>query len=237
MARGPAALLGALVGAQAYFVGAPFLPEIADEHLSLFVADSLGLILIGLCVMVVIPASDKPLTFALVIPGGALIVAGLNAADVGAAATPAEAIIYASIGAVFAVALETPALALALPVFVSVIDAASLYGSGPSSLLARGDTQLGDPLSLQLPDIGNGLSGGRLGIADVVFFAVFAIFARRQGLRTNATCAGMIVALVVAVALNIWSDRAVSAIPLMAAAYFLVNIDRIPALFRRASAG
>jgi hypothetical protein len=235
--RGPAAVLGALAGALTYFLAAPLLPEIHDEKISLFVAGAVGVAWVVLCVMTVIPAADSPFAFALVVPGAALIVGALSAADVGAGASPIEAVLFGSIGAVFAVALETASLALALPVFVAVIDAASVFGGGPSSKLASGETKPGDPLTLQFPDIGNGLSAGRMGIADVVFFAVFTVFARHLDLRRRATPIAMFAGLLGTFAAHVWWDRALPAIPAMAAAYFLVNLDRLPALFRRASEG
>jgi hypothetical protein len=51
------------------------------------------------------------------------------------------------------------------------------------------------------------------------------------------TAVALAVASIVAVALKVWLDRAIPVLPLMAAAYFLVNADRLPALLRSASQG
>jgi hypothetical protein len=229
--RGPAAVLGLLALAQTYVLVAPDLPVITPVDLSLFVAGTCGTAVIYICVAAVVPLSDLRPLLLLVGSGAIVLVAGLDAADVGAAATPIEAIAYGSIGALFAVGLLAPATALALPVLVAAIDLASTLGGGPSSLLAgSGQTQPGDPLSLELPDWGTGLPAGRIGLSDPVFAAVFLVYARRFGLRVWPTAIAMWIASVAAVGLKLWLDATIPVLPLTAAAYFLVNADRLPAL-------
>jgi hypothetical protein len=233
--RGPAALLG-LLAAQAYVLLAPSLPVIADVDTSILVASAVGSAFVFLCVACITPVSDVPPLLVLLATGAFGLVAGLNVADVGAGATPIESVAYAAFGGLFAVGLLAPSLALALPVFVAGIDVVSTYAGGPSELLANaGQTQPGDPLSLELPDWGNGLPAGRLGISDAVFAGVFLVFARRFGLRMWATAFAMWVATVCAIVLKIEFDRAVPVLPLLAAAYFLANADRLPALLRAAN--
>lgn len=213
------------------------LPEISPVDTSIFVACSCGIVAIYVCVAATVPLSDVPPLLWLVAAGGAILVAAFNVAGAGAVATPIEAITYASVGALFAIGLLAPSLALTLPVFVAGIDVLSTLAGGPSELLANaGQTQPGDPLSLELPDWGNGLPAGRLGISDAVFAGVFLLYARRFGLRPRATAVGLAVASIAAVGLKVWLDRAIPVLPLMAAAYFLVNADRLPALARRATA-
>lgn len=237
MVRGPAALLG-LLAAQAYVLLAPSLPVIADVDTSILVASAVGSAFVFLCIACITPVSDVPPLLVLLAAGAFGLVAGLNVADVGAGATPIESIAYAAFGGLFALGLLAPSLALALPVFVAGIDVVSTYAGGPSELLANaGQTQSGDPLSLELPDWGNGLPAGRLGISDAVFAGVFLVFARRFGLRMWATAFAMWVATVCAIVLKIEFDRAVPVLPLLAAAYFLANADRLPALLRAASRG
>jgi hypothetical protein len=228
--------LALLAGAQAYFLVAPQLPVIADVDTSIVVACTVGAAAIFLCIACVIPISDTPPLLLLFTLGACGLVAGFNVADFGAAATPIEAMAYASLGAIFAVGLLAPSLALALPVFVAGVDVISTFAGGPSELLANaGQTQTGDPLSLEMPDWGNGLPAGRLGISDAVFAGVFLVYARRYGLRPRATAVALWVATVLAIVLKVWLDRAIPVLPLMAAAYFLVNLDRLPALLRSAS--
>jgi hypothetical protein len=234
--RGPAAVLGLLGLAQAYVLLAPSLPVIADVDTSIVVACTVGAAAIFVCIACVIPVSDSPPLLMLLTLGAGLLVAGFNVADLGAAATPVEAVAYAGVGAIFAVGLLAPSLALALPVFVAGIDLISTFAGGPSEVLANaGQTQPGDPLSLEMPDFGNGLPAGRLGISDAVFAAVFLVFARRFGLRFRATAVALWAATVLAIVLKVTLDRAIPVLPLLAAAYFLVNLDKLPALARAAS--
>lgn len=237
MVRRSAAVLGAYIVALGLFLAAPGLPEIADDDASLLVAATFGLTCLAACAAAVVPLANAPLAFVLVLPGAALLMAALNAAGVGAAASPAEALVYASLGALFAVALGTPALALALPVAMAVIDAASVLGGDVADSLTARAVEPGDPLTLELPELGTGLAAGRLGLADVAFFAMFAVFARRFGLRPVATVAGMTVALVATYTAGLLLDRAMPAIPGMTLAYFGVSADRLPTLFRRVGEG
>lgn len=237
MVRGPAAVLGLLAGAQAYVLLAPSFPVISDVDTSIVVACAVGAAVIFTCIACVIPVSDSPPLLMLLTLGAGLLVAGFNVADLGAAATPVEACAYAAFGAVFAVGLLAPSLALALPVFVAGIDVISTFAGGPSEVLANaGQTQPGDPLSLEMPDWGNGLPAGRLGISDAVFAGVFLVYARRYGLRERATAVALWAATVLAIVLKVWLDRAIPVLPLLAGAYFLVNVDRLPALARAANA-
>jgi hypothetical protein len=234
--RGPAAVLALVALAQAYVLAAPALPTVTPVDLSIVLACTVGAAAIFVCAAAVVPVSDVPPLLWLTTLGAFLLVAGLNVAGVGAAATPIEAVAYAAFGAIFAVGLLAPSLALALPIFVSVIDVISTFAGGPSELLANaGQTQPGDPLSLEMPDWGTDLPAGRLGISDAVFAGVFLVYARRFGLRPRATAVALWVATVVAIVLKVWLDTAVPVLPLLTVAYFLVNLDRLPALVRLAS--
>jgi hypothetical protein len=236
--RGLAAVLGLLVAAQAYFLLAPELPIISDVDTSIVVAFSVGAAFAYGCMAAIVPLSDSPPLLWLAGGGALLLVAGFNVADLGAAATPAEAVGFAALGAIFAVGLLAPSLAVALPIFVAVIDVISTFAGGPSETLGNaGITQRGDPLSLEMPDWGTHLPAGRLGISDAVFAGVFLVYVRRYGLRPRATALGLWVSAVIAIVLKVWLDRAIPVLPISAAAYFLVNLDRMPALLRAASRG
>jgi hypothetical protein len=236
--RGFAAVLGLLVAAQVYFLVAPELPVIGDPDTSIIVGCTVGSAFIFACAACVVPVSDSPPLLLLMTIGAFGLMAGLNAANAGAAATPVEAVAYAGFGALFAIGLLAPSLALALPVFVAGIDTISLFAGGPSELLANaGITERGDPLSLEMPDWGTGLPAGRLGLSDAVFAGVFLVYARRFGLRYRATAVGMWVGTVAAVVIQVQTGEAIPVLPFMAAGYFLANADRLPSLLRAASAG
>jgi hypothetical protein len=66
---------------------------------------------------------------------------------------------------------------------------------------------------------------------------VFLVYARRYGLRPRATALALWVSAVIAIVLKVWLDRAIPVLPISAALYFLVNIDRMPALLRATNEG
>jgi hypothetical protein len=235
--RGPAAVLTGLGAALAYFLAAPALPALASADLAVLVAGTAGLVAVVLCTAVVVPAVESPFSLAIGFLGAVLLVAALSVAEVGAGATPFEAMLYGCIGVGFAAVLDSPALAVALPLFVAAVDAASVVGGGPGGLLVGGGADAGDPLTLELPGWGGGLPAARVSAADVIFLAAFAAYAHRFGLRRRATIAGMLGGFVLALVLGVVLDRDVSALPLVAAGYLLPNVDRLGALFHRPSEG
>ncbi len=258
MVRRPAAVLIAVVGvAQGYVLLAPVLPELTPEDLSLMVARACGAAaIVGVAWALarwVAPARGAPSPSgtprgaerASVPPGGGLdarsawvvavgagaAVAVLALADVGAAAAPSEAVFYAAVGAILALGLLEPALVLSLPLVVAVLDVVSTVAGGPSQVLANaGQTQPGDPLSLEMPDWGNGLPAGRLGLSDVVVAGVLLVWASRCGLRAGATAVGLWAAVVVASGLNLWLDAGIPTLPLFAVAFYAVNSTILPSL-------
>jgi hypothetical protein len=165
----PITILAGLVVAQLYLLVAPSLPVLPDADLSAFVAASCGAVVVILAATAISVVADSRILTGVVALGAGILVGGLSAAGVGAAATGVEALAYASAGALFATALLTPSLALTLPAFVALIDAASTTLNGPAALLATGATGAGDPLSLAFPDWGSGLSAGRFDVSDAVF--------------------------------------------------------------------
>jgi len=109
-----------------------------------------------------------------------------------------------------------------------MIDAVSVGSGGvPFSF----DGTSGDVLSLDIPAWGGG-TALRVGIADPIFAAVFFTWARRFGLRGRATAAAMLVAVLAAVLLTVSADVTVPALPLLAAAFYLPNLDRLGRLLR-----
>jgi hypothetical protein len=233
--RGAAAVLAPYGAALAYLLLAPSLPTIHGAQAAGIVAGALGALLLAACAIAAVPAGDSRVLLALALVGGFLIVGGLDAANAGAAAGMPEAFLYGLVGAAFAAALDTPALALALPLFAAVVDAATVFGGGPTALSQAAPSR-GDPLTLDLPAWGGG-SVGHLGIVDLVFLGAFAAYARRHGLRRGAAGAGMALGLAAAFAVQVAAGRAIPALPFVAAGMLLPNADRLGALFRRAAHG
>jgi hypothetical protein len=195
------------------------------------VACSVGLTLVGAIVTGLVAVADTPLALVPALAGAGLMVAALDANDVAGAATPFEAVLFGCLGIAFAVLLDTPALAIALPLFVAVIDIVQARSGGSAGLFTLSLPKPGDALTLELPDWGTGLAAARLSVPDVFFLAAFAAYARRLGMRERAAEAGMLVALLVAVASEVLFDAELPTIALLAVGYLLPNVDRVGGLF------
>ena len=232
MVRGPAALLGATSVALAYFLLAGQLPSLGSGDGAALVAGLVGGALVGAVTLGVPLAGDEVVPVAMLLGGSALLVAGMDAAGAQASVTAFEALAAGSLGVLLGRALAAPAVALAVPVFVAVVDAYSA-ASGPSSRLADGVPRGAAELTFDLPSWGGVPgAGSRLGLTDALFMAMFAVWAQRFGLRPRATLVGMMCGLLAAIALSVLLDRAVPALPLIAVGYWLPNLDRFGRLFR-----
>jgi hypothetical protein len=223
--------------ALAYFLAAPALPALPAGDTTTIVAGGVGLLMIAGIVLSIVPAYGSLFAALLVALGAGLLVGALNAgapSGVGvqrAGANVAEALLAAAAGLLFARWLETRVVAVAVPLIVAGIDIWSVT-SGPSSkLLERGGDTV-DPLNFDLPAWGGTGSAGHLGLSDAFFLSMFAAWAWRYGLRRTATLAGLALGLVGSLVLALVLDRAVPALPLLAAGYLLPNLDRLPGLLR-----
>jgi hypothetical protein len=219
--------------ATAYFFAAPALPALPAGDATVLVAGSLGLLLVAACALVVLPAYEMLVAPLLVGTGCALIVAALNAdsGGVGAGANAVEALLAGAAGLLFARWLALPGIAVVLPLFVAAVDVVSV-ARGPTAQLLDAGTPRVDALSFDLPAWGDAGSAGHLGLSDAFFLSLFAAWAWRFGLRRGATIAGMLLGLVAALVLGVALDRAIPALPLLAAGYLLPNADRLWKLAR-----
>ncbi len=238
MVRGPAALLGATALALTYFLIAGELPDLGTGEGAVLVSGMVGVGVVSGVVLALVWAGDAIGPLLLVLAGSILLVAGLDAADVGPGASTFEALAAGSLGIIVGRMLASPAVALAVPLFVAGIDAWSV-ASGPSSRLADGEPRGAAELSFDLPSWGGSLGGAasRLGITDAIFLAMFATWAGRLGLRRGMAAIGMVAGLLATVALSVTTDRAIPALPLMAVGYWLPNLDRLGRLFRWSRSG
>jgi hypothetical protein len=200
------------------------------------VAGGVGLMMVAASTLALVPARDTVIGPVLIALGAGLLVGALNAASVGAAANVPEAFLAAAVGLLFARALGTAAVAVAVPVFVAAIDVWSVF-SGPTSRLLDDGADRVDALSFDLPAWGDMGTAGRLGVSDAVFLAMFAAWAWRFGFRRRATVAGLMLGLLASLVLGVALDRAVPALPLLAAGYLLPNLDRIGRVLRSGGAG
>jgi hypothetical protein len=229
--RGPAAVLVVTAVAWVYFLIPKLLPAIQDDDTSRTVAGAVATLLIVIVAAGVATLADAPVVIPLFLLGAALIAGAMNAAGVGAAATVPETVTYACIGVLFAIWLDAPALALAIPLFVAGVEVISVLGASSHSV-SHGQVGGGHPFSLDLPDWHNGLTAARLGLADLVFAAAYAAYARRLGLRFAASAIGMAVGLAIGLGLSVSLNSALPELPFLGAGFLLPNVDLLAGLFR-----
>jgi hypothetical protein len=229
--RGPAAVLVVTAVAWVYFLIPKLLPAIQDDDTSRTVAGAVATLLIVVVAAGVATLADAPVVIPLFLLGAALIAGAMNAAGVGAAATVPETVTYACIGVLFAIWLDAPALALAIPLFVAGVEVISVLGASSHSV-SHGQVGGGHPFSLDLPDWHNGLTAARLGLADLVFAAAYAAYARRLGLRFAASAIGMAVGLAIGLGLSVSLNSALPELPFLGAGFRLPNVDLLAGLFR-----
>jgi hypothetical protein len=225
--------------ALAYFLAAPALPALTAGDTTTIVAGGIGLILVAATTLAIVPAAETLVGPLLIVLGAGLLAGALNADGangVGAGANVAEALLAGAVGLLFARWLATPVIAVAVPIFVAAIDVWSV-ASGPSAQLLENGTDAIDPLSFDLPAWGDMGSAGHLGLSDALFLSMFAAWAWRYGFRRAATVIGLTLGLLASLGLGLVLDRAIPALPLIAAGYLLPNLDRIPRLLRHAEPG
>jgi hypothetical protein len=228
---GPATLAFAVpLVAFVYFLAAPALPALARGDETVLVGSGIGMLLVAATTLALLPAHETLFGPLLIIFGAGLIVAALNVdGSVGAGANVFEALLAGAAGLLFARWLATPLIAVAVPLFVAGVDIWSV-ASGPTSRMLADDADRVDPLSFDFPAWGGAGSAGHLGLSDALFLSLFAAWAWRYGFRRGATVAGMALGLVAALVLGVAFDRAIPALPLIAAGYLLPNLDRIGTL-------
>ena len=236
MVRGPSALLAAAAVALAYVLLAGDLPDLGDGNGAVIVAGGVGLLAVSALTLAVVGISEMLVTAVLLAIGGGLIAGALDEAGLDAGAIVPEAIFAGAFGVLLArglLAYAGPAVALAVPVFVALVDILSV-AFGPSSRLADGDPRGASALAFDLPSWGGALDGpaARLGLPDAIFLAAFATWARRLDLRPRVTTVTMIGALLATLAISVTADRAIPALPLLVAGFLLPNVDRLAALLR-----
>lgn len=237
MVRGVAALLGLALGALAYFLVAPSLPALHSLDAAIVAAAAVGLAFVVALAAAPGPAVVAPFSLAPLVVGSLLLVAVLNAARGGAAASPFEALLWGCAGVAFAALLDAPALAVALPLFVGVLDASGVVGSAPGDLLVSDAARPGDPLTVELPGWGGGLPAARVTAAELLFLAAYVAYAHRYALRPRASAVAMFLALVATVVIGVAFDRRVPALALVSGAFLLVNADRLPGVLARPREG
>jgi hypothetical protein len=230
---GPATLaLAVPLAALVYFLAAPALPALPAGDETTLIASAIGLLLVAATTLALLPAHETLFGPLLIVLGSGLLVAALNidgASGVGAGANVVEALLAGAIGLLLARWLATPLVAVAVPIFVGAIDVWSV-ASGPSSRMLDQGTDRVDALSFDLPAWGHAGSAGHLGLSDALFVSLFAAWAWHYGFRRAATITGLLLGLAASLVLSVALDRAIPALPFLAAGYLLPNLDRIARL-------
>lgn len=237
MVRRPASVLALAYAATfAYLLLTPILPDVGGtSDTNTLLSDIPTMLLLATCVLAWLPARDDAFALALLALGAGMIAGGATVAGSVPVADLSKVLFTAALGMFFAWALAEPAFVIGIPLFVAGIDIASVAG-GPSELLARDSSRAGEFLSVYMPAWGGGRAGV-LGLADLVFLAYFAASARRFGLRRRVTGAALLVALPATVAIQVGLDVTVPALPVLAAALLLPNLDLLPGMLARQDKG
>ena len=118
---------------------------------------------------------------------------------------------------------------------VAVATASDLFSVfvGPTKILVEEDSPILDLLLLVFPTFGSPLGFG-LGVSDFIFLALFAAASRFLDLRYLASLLGLCLATFLAVSAGLLLERPLPALPFIAIAFVLVNLDLIlPSLTRR----
>jgi hypothetical protein len=235
--RRPAALLAGVYGATlALLLSWQSLPAIGGtSDLNTALSDIPAMLLLVGCVLALLPARDSPVLLSLVVIGAGLLAGAFTVAGVIAFADVFKALFAGSLGLVLAALLAEPVIVVAVPLFVAGLDLLSVT-AGPARLVVRDGSRAADFLTLYLPAIG-GERAGIVGVADLVFVGFFAAGAWRFGLRRRATAVALLAALPVTVLIQLGTDGTVPALPVLAAALLVPNLDLLPRLLRRQGAG
>jgi hypothetical protein len=214
-----------------WFSIAGVLPDAGGKgDVNTILSDVPSVLLLGGLTLAMISAWDDPLALGLMAVGAGMLAGAATVGDWHAGAAIAKALFGGSVGLLLAWWLNEIAFALIIPLFVSGIDAASVAG-GPTQLLIERGGRATDFLSVYLPAVGGGRAG-LLGVADLVFVAMYAGWAWRFALRRRATMVALLLSLPVALVVQVVFSGSVPVIPLISAAFLLPNLDLIVGVIR-----
>ena len=164
----------------------------------------------------------------LLLPVGLLAVAaavGLSFLDTGIAANFAKLAAMSAIGWLFLSLFEALSWVVAVALIIPWVDAYSVW-RGPTRSITTHHASVFTTLSVAFVVPGGGTA--RLGLPDVMFFAVFLAASVRFGLRPLATWAAMTAALGLTMVLTtVWATDGLPALPGISLGFLLANADLI----------
>jgi len=137
----------------------------------------------------------------------------------------------ACVGISLARYVSSAGVALLIAAVATASDLFSVF-AGPTRILVEEDSPVLDLLLLVFPTFGSPLGFG-LGVSDFIFLALFAAASRFLNLRYLATLLGLCLATFFAVTAGLLLERPLPALPFIAIAFVVVNLDLILASLRR----
>jgi hypothetical protein len=147
------------------------------------------------------------------------------------AANFAKLAAVAGAGLWFLAFFEAVSWVLLVAVLIIPVDIISVE-RGPTKHIVEEQPELFDVLSIGFPIPGEH-SSARLGLPDILFFALFLAAAARFGLRVKLTWIAMVLSFGLTLAAAVWLDvGGLPALPLLSAAFVLANADLLWRSFR-----
>ena len=131
----------------------------------------------------------------------------------------------ACVGISLARHVSSAGVILLIAAVATVSDLFSVF-AGPTKTLVEEDSPVLDLLLLVFPTFGSPLGFG-LGLSDFIFIFLFAAASRFLDLRYLATLLGLCLATFLAVTAGLLLERPLPALPFIAIAFVLVNLDLI----------
>jgi hypothetical protein len=228
-----AALLGVLAVLALYYGFAADLPGLSQWSDVAFLA--LGLMpATFLLVWLALPLRETgPFLLGVAAVSLAAATAILEAAGLDVAANFVKLAAAAAVGWWFLGFFEALSWVLLVALLIIPVDAFSV-ARGPTKEIVENQPQVFNALSVSFPLPGQH-SSAQLGLPDILFFSLFLAAAARFSLRVGWTWFAMAVSFGTTLALAVGFDVAgLPALPLLSAAFVLVNADLIWRAYREA---
>ena len=118
---------------------------------------------------------------------------------------------------------------LVISALIILVDFYSVF-FGPTRKMVESGGPWIDYLTISLPVFG-APAFSRIGMSDIIFFAIFISCTLTFGLRRTATALAMTASFVVTMILGISFDAGVPALPMLSLSFLVVNCDRLYRLF------
>jgi hypothetical protein len=219
------ALLGLLLVLAAYYAASDQLPSL-DTWPRVAFMSAIVIPAVFATVLIALPLHrDRFLPLAVV--GFALLTALLTIAKLDVAANFTKFATVAAVGWLAIRVFEHPGWVALVAVIIIPVDIASVL-RGPTKVILEERPEVFNYASISFPIPGASLSEAsfQLGLPDVLFFSLFLVACARFALRTSLTWVLMAASFGGTIALAILVDRdGFAALPLLSAAFLLVNAD------------